>query len=146
MQFLPNHPSLAGMINIQGILPDQGTVSPPTLNAQEHAKLEAGKPEVYPEQASKPSCLYCPNPVFPDEARKAGITSARAVLEITVLEEGKVDPHDIRVIYDPGDGFTKAAVAIVKRWKFKPATDKDGNPVKVRIPAEFTWHRWQRFP
>jgi TonB family protein len=129
VEFWPNQPPLAGSIRIQGMVGEH-------LTAQ-----EATKPELAAEQLSKPSCLYCPNPDFPNEAKKDGILSARAVLEITVSEKGSVDPHDIRIIEDPGHGFTKGAVAIVKKWKFKPGTDKNGKPAKTRIPVEFTWHR-----
>jgi TonB family protein len=129
VEFSPNHPPLAGSIRIQGMVGEH-------LTAQ-----EATKPEVAVEQLSKPSCLYCPNPDFPNEAKMDGIFSARAVVEITVSEKGSVDPHDIGIIEDPGHGFIKAAVATVKKWKFKPGTDKNGKPAKTRTTAEFTWHR-----
>ena len=137
VQFWPNQPPLAGSILIQGMVGEQST-------AQEPAKPEvAAKPEAG-DQLSKPSCLYCPNPEFPMEAIRDGIFSARAVLEITVSEKGKVDPHDIRIIEDPGHGFTKGAVAIVKKWKFKPAKDKNDKPVKTTTQAEFRWERHVR--
>lgn len=128
VEFATNHPSLARSILIQGMVPQ-------TLNAQEPAK-----PKVEEEQLSKPSCRYCPNPQFPNEARKDRVSSGRALLEITVSEKGDVDPHDIGVIEDPGHGFTKEAIAVVKKWKFKPATDKNGKPTKTRIPVEIRWH------
>lgn len=112
------------------------TLIPPSVTAQ-----DATKPEVAAEQLSRPTCRHCPNPDFPNEAKKAGIFSARGSLEITVAEKGDVDPHDIRVIDDPGQWFREAAVAIVKKWKFNPATDKNGKPAKARIPVEFTWRR-----
>lgn len=137
VRFDPNHPSLARNILVEGMLPE-------TLNGREstESKQEPPQPKVEAEQPSKPSCRYCPDPEFPSEAKKAGITSARAVLEITVSEEGKVDPHDIRVIDDPGGAFTNAAVAIVKKWKFNPAVDKDGKPVKTTTSVAIGWHRW----
>ena len=103
-----------------------------TLRAQEPAKPEA--------VAERPSCRYCPNPDYPLEARKAKIESASVLLEITVTEKGDADPQEIRVIEDPGHGFTKEAIAVVKKWKFKPATDKNGKPTKTRIPVEIRWH------
>ena len=134
VQFWPNQPPLAGSILIQGMVGEQST-------AQEPAKPEvAAKPEAG-DQLSKPSCLYCPNPEFPMEAIRDGIFSAKAVLEITVSEKGKVDPHDIRIIEDPGHGFTKGAMDIVKKWKFKPATDKNGKPTKTTTQVELTWNR-----
>jgi TonB family protein len=112
------------------------TFLPPIATAQ-----DATKPEVAAEPLSRPTCRYCPNPDFPNEAKKAGIFSARGSLEITVSEKGDVDPHDIRVIDDPGRWFREEAVAIVKKWKFNPATDKDGKPAKTRIPVELMWRR-----
>lgn len=112
------------------------TFLPPTVTAQ-----EATKPAVAAEQLSRPTCRRCPNPDFPNEAKNAGIFSARGSLEITVTEKGDVDPHDIRVIDDPGQWFREEAVATVKKWKFNPATDKNGKPAKTRIPVEFNWRR-----
>lgn len=97
---------------------------------------EPAKPKAVAEQLSHPSCRYCPNPEFPAEARKAKISAARVLVEITVSEKGDADPHDIRVIEDPGYGFAQEAVAVVKKWKFNPATLKDGKPTKTRTTVE----------
>jgi len=99
-------------------------------------------PKAVAEQPSRPSCRYCPNPEFPDEAKKAKISSASALVEITVSEKGDVDAKNIRVIEDPGHGFAQEAVAVVKKWKFNPATLKDGKPTKTRttVEVQFTRH------
>jgi len=102
-----------------------------TLGAQEPAK-----PKAVEEQPSQPSCRYCPNPEFPAEARRAKISGAKALLEITVTEKGDADPQDIRIIEDPGHGFAEEAVAVVKKWKFNPATLKNGEPTKVRTKVQ----------
>ena len=114
---------------------------PQTLGAQEPAK-----PKAVAEQPTQPSCRYCPNPEFPADALKAKILSAKALVEITVTEKGDVDQQDIRVIEDPGHGFAGEAVAVVKKWKFNPATLKDGKPTKVRttVQVEFTWHSHEK--
>ena len=75
------------------------------------------------------------------EAIRDGMFSARAVVEITVSEKGKVDPHDIRIIEDPGHRFAKGIMATVKKWKCKPATDKYGKPVKTTTQVEVRWNR-----
>jgi periplasmic protein TonB len=106
---------------------------PQTLSAQEPAKSNA-----VAEQPSQPSCRYCPNPEYPAEARKAGV-SANILVEITVSEKGDVDPQNIRVIEDPGHGFAQEAVAVVKKWKFNPATLNNGKPTKTRTTVQFTW-------
>jgi len=64
------------------------------------------------------------------------------LVETTAAEKGDVDGKDIRVIEDPGHGFAQEAVAVVKKWKFNPATLKDGKPTKTRttVEVQFTWH------
>lgn len=89
--------------------------------------------------ASYPSCRYCPNPDYPDEARKAKISSAKVLLQVSVLESGDVDPQDIRVLKDPGNGFADKAISAVKGWKMKPATLSDGTPVKISVPVEVSF-------
>lgn len=89
---------ISSFLFLRGFLPATATA------AQEPAKPKAEAEHQYQfvEQPPLPSCVYCPNPEFPGKARKAKISSARAVLEVTVLENGNVDPHDILVIQDPG--------------------------------------------
>ena len=112
-------------------------ILPSTLTAQYPHKAQTsdvGSP------ASQPSCRYCPNPDYPVEARKAKIESASVMLEITVTEKGDADPSDIRVIKDPGSGFAENSIIAVKKWKFKPATLKNGKPVKARVKVEVVFH------
>ena len=95
------------------------------------------------EQVSQPSCRYCPNPEFPAEGRKAKISTAKVLVEVTVSEKGEVDPSNIRVTEeDPsGYGFAEKAIDVVKKWKFNPATDKNGKPTKMStaVQVQFTW-------
>jgi TonB family protein len=107
----------------------------PSVAAQEPTK---------PEVQAEPSCRYCPNPEFPEEARKARISSGKVFVEVTISEKGDVvEPDNIRVILEepPGVGFAKNAADVVKKWKFNPATLKDGKPTKTRtkVHVQFTW-------
>jgi TonB family protein len=88
--------------------------------------------------ASHPVCLYCPQPSFPREARKAKIESGTVLLKITVSEKGR--PTDIEVLTDPGHGFAREALAAVKSWKFKPALSSDGRKVSTRLQIEVVSH------
>lgn len=110
------------------------SLSGPSLAAEQGP----AKANAVAEQASHPTCRYCPNPPYPAKARKAGI-SAKVLLEVTVSERGDVDPRNIRVIEDPGHGFAQQAVAAIKKWKFNPATLKDGKPTKTRTRVELNW-------
>ena len=96
------------------------------------------------EQISQPSCRYCPNPEFPEEARKAKISSAKVLLNVTVSDEGDVVPNSIHVTKEdpPGYGFGGKAIDVVKKWKCNPATDKNGKPIKIStaVQVQFAWH------
>ena len=109
---------------------------PLTVIAQDTAKTQTSDQK---DLSSRPACQYCPNPDYPLEARKAKIESASVRLEITVTEKGDADPRDIRVVEDPGSGFADKAIIAVKKWKFKPATLKNGKPVKARVKVEVTF-------
>ncbi|HEX8838495.1 MAG TPA: energy transducer TonB [Candidatus Acidoferrum sp.] len=110
-------------------------ILPVSLCAQDAAKSQV----VQTEKTSQPSCRYCPNPDFPAEARKSGISSARVLVDAIITEKGEADPGSIRVLKDPGSGFANEAVKAVTKWKFKPAT-KGGKPVSsTRIPIEITF-------
>jgi TonB family protein len=84
--------------------------------------------------ASPPTCKSCPQPDFPAEARKAKISSAVVMLDAMISADGQTD--DIRVVSDPGHGFADNAVKAVKKWKFKPARDKEEKPYPVRVAIE----------
>ena len=114
-----------------------GHARPKLATANQNASQSStAKPKAVADEPSQPSCRYCPNPEFPAEARKAKISSASVLVEITVSEKGDADPQNIRVIKDPGHGFAQEAVAAVKKWKFNPATLKDGKPTKKRTTVE----------
>jgi hypothetical protein len=42
-----------------------------------------------------------------------------------------------RVIEDPGHGFAEEALAVMKKWQFKPATLKDGKPTKIMMGPQW---------
>ncbi len=77
------------------------------------------------------------NPVYPEDARKAGI-SGKVTLEVQVLKDGSVS--DIEIVETIADypSLGRSAVDAVSQWRFKPAT-KDEKPVDafVKIPVMF---------
>ena len=68
-------------------------------------------------------------PVYPDEARKAGIEGL-VVLEGTIDTEGNVSK--VKVLKGEHDSLNKAAAEALKQWKYEPATLK-GKPMPVNI-------------
>lgn len=83
-----------------------------------------------------PRCVYCPNPSYTDEARRAKINGG-VVLQVVVNAEGRAE--NISVMRKLGYGLDQNAIETVKSWQFKPATGPDGNPVSTVVPIEVTF-------
>jgi periplasmic protein TonB len=67
-------------------------------------------------------------PVFPEQARKAGIDGV-VILECMVGADGTV--RDIRAVRSEPMGLTEAAVEAVKQWRYGPARTAAGKAVAV---------------
>ncbi len=85
---------------------------------------------------SYPSCTSCPNPSFPPAARQAKRTGI-VVLQVTITPEGHA--ADIGLVKTGGYGLDESAIQAVRKWVFKPALDRDGKPVVVRVTIEVTF-------
>jgi periplasmic protein TonB len=84
-----------------------------------------------------PQCIYCPQPEYSDEARKAKYQGT-VLLDVTVTAEGRVISPV--VIKGPGLGLEEKALAQVKNWKMRPAVGPSGKPVNCRVQIEVTFH------
>jgi len=74
-------------------------------------------------------------PEYPVQLKRDGVSGVVTV-KCTIDEKGNVT--DTRVEKTTNDAFDEAAVAAVRKWRFKPA-QQDGAPVatKVTIPIKF---------
>ncbi len=81
---------------------------------------------------SKPLCLYCPDPEYSEEARKAKYQGT-VVLWAIVDAQGRA--RNIRVQKSLGMGLDEEAVRAVQNWRFKPA-ERGGKPVPVYMTIE----------
>lgn len=85
---------------------------------------------------SAPSCIYCPEPSYSDTARKYKIRGSM-VLHVIVDANGRaIAARPVRLL---GAGLDEQAVRTIQTWKFKPATNAEGQPVTVRVPIEVTF-------
>jgi periplasmic protein TonB len=84
-----------------------------------------------------PSCVYCPNAQFSDEAVKAKYQGTVLLIAI-ITADGKA--IDIQVLQGLGLGLDEKAKEAVRTWRFKPALGPDGKPAKVRQTIEVTFH------
>lgn len=70
---------------------------------------------------------------YPKAAQAAGV-EADVGMELTVEADGTVS--EVLILKPAGYGFDEAAVAAVKQFIFKPAT-QDGAPIRARIPYRY---------
>ena len=82
-----------------------------------------------------PTCIYCPDPPYSEEARKAKF-SGTVVVQIIVDAAGTV--RDVRVLKPLGLGLDEKALETIHTWKFKPSL-RNGSPVNVRMLVEVSF-------
>ncbi len=70
-------------------------------------------------------------PEYPDEANRDGI-EGEVILRVVVGNDGQVREVSGLRESDANHGFTEAATAAVKQWRYAPAT-RNGHPVSVAI-------------
>jgi TonB family protein len=86
-----------------------------------------------------PACLRCPNPAFTKGA-VAGKYQGSIILRLVVSAEGR--PERITVVRGAPFGLSQAATDTVKEWRFKPATNAQGQPVPVWTTVEITFRQY----
>jgi protein TonB len=84
-----------------------------------------------------PQCIYCPQPEYSDEARKAKYQGT-VLLDVTVTSDGRV--VNPQIVKGPGLGLEEKALAMVKTWKMRAALGPGGKPVTCRVTVEVTFH------
>ena len=80
-----------------------------------------------------PTCDYCPDAKYSEEARKAKFQGV-VLLQLIVAADGRAT--NIEVVRGPGLGLEEQAVAAVKTWRFKPALGPNRVPVPTRVSIE----------
>ena len=83
-----------------------------------------------------PTCVYCPDPKYSEEARKAKYQGT-VVLQAVITVDGRVT--EVQVVKGPGLGLEEKAIEAVKDWRLKPAMGPNGKPVPVIVPLEITF-------
>ena len=92
-----------------------------------------GPPGDYRSGVTLPTCVYCPDPQYTDEAREAK-TQGRVTLRALVGADGRAS--QIQVAQGIGMGLDDRAVQSVRVWKFTPAHDATRRAVPSWITIE----------
>jgi TonB family protein len=83
-----------------------------------------------------PSCIYCPEPQYSEDARKAKYQGT-VVLQAVINPDGRAT--EIKVVKGPGLGLEEKALESVRNWRFKPAVGPTGRPVATVTLLEITF-------
>ena len=90
----------------------------------------------YRAGVTQPTCAYCPDPQYTDEAREAKV-QGKVTLRVLVSADGRA--AQIRIVQGIGLGLDERAAEAVRGWKFVPARDagRRAVPTWVTIEAVF---------
>lgn len=87
----------------------------------------------YANVAFPVTCLYCPEPGYSEEARKAKL-QGKILLQVLVGPDGKATR--IRILQGLGMGLDERAIEAVHTWRFSPGRDATKNPVPAWVTIE----------
>jgi protein TonB len=73
------------------------------------------------------------SPEYTAEAKKKKIEGQ---VTVSIVVDKKGDVAYAKVVKGLGYGLDENAIAAVKEWKYKPATNKNGDPVAVKMEVE----------
>lgn len=79
---------------------------------------------------TKPILVYKVDPQYPEEARQGKLEGV-VVLKALIDQEGGV--KGLAVVNDAEPVLAEAAMAAVRQWRYKPATDEDNVAIAVNL-------------
>jgi TonB family protein len=109
--------------------PDPGTGSVPTGGAGAVIVPNPSQPQA-PAKVTMPKLTKYAPPVYPEEARKAGLEGS-VTLKLDIDKNGRVTKAAVEA--PGGHGFDEAALAAAPNLEFEPARRADGAPFPARI-------------
>ena len=87
----------------------------------------------YANVVSQPACLYCPEPPYTDEARKAKLQGS-VTLRVLIGADGRATR--IQLVKGLGMGLDEQAIQAIRAWRFAPARDAHRQPVTTWVTIE----------
>ena len=88
---------------------------------------------LYADVVKLPTCAYCPDPRYTDEAREAKL-QGKVTLRVLVGTDGRA--AQIQMIQGIGMGLDDRAVESVRTWRFVPADDAARRTVPMWVTIE----------
>ena len=88
---------------------------------------------VYANRVTLPTCVYCPEPQYTDQAREAKL-QGKVTLRVLVGADGRAS--EVQMVQGVGLGLDERAVETVRAWKFVPAHDAARRAVASWVSIE----------
>lgn len=108
-----------------------GVVDQSTFASGKGAEVGPYRPNM--SGVGNPSCIYCPNPPYSEDARNAKIQGT-VVLSVVIGADGHAS--NITVVNRLGHGLDEKAAEAVETWRFKPAFGPNGDPIAIITTIE----------
>jgi protein TonB len=87
----------------------------------------------YANVVSQPACLYCPEPSYTDDARRAKL-QGNVTVRVLIGADGRA--ARIQLVQGLGLGLDEQALQAVRSWRFVPARDARRQPVPTWVTIE----------
>ena len=87
----------------------------------------------YANVSSPVTCVYCPEPGYTEEARKAKL-QGQVILRVLVGADGKA--QRIKIVQGLGMGLDERAQEIIHKWQFSPARDAARRATSAWVTVE----------
>lgn len=85
---------------------------------------------------SEPKLISAAAAVYPEDAKRNEVTGT-VQLKVWLDKRGEI--QGIKVIEGLGFGLDEAAVEAMKQFRFRPAIDVDGSPVRFEMVYRYTF-------
>ena len=87
----------------------------------------------YANVVSPVTCVYCPDPIYTEEARKAKL-QGKMLFRVLVGPDGKA--QKIEILQGLGMGLDERAEETLRSWRFSPGCDAAKRPVSAWVTVE----------
>ena len=113
-------------------------ILPLALVCQEDSTQQPKKSELeLTRPVTPPRLIHSVDPEYDKASRKKKVQGT-VVLTVLVTESG--EPQDPKIDISLNPALDEKAIEAVSRWRFAPATTKDGKPVAVQVRVEVNFH------
>ena len=118
--------------------PPPRNAGPPAIHPKWTEPPRLGPNDVDPEPAVRPRLVKSVEPEYTPEAREKGIQGL-VVLELIIERDGRVSGG--KVLKPLPYGLSQKAIDAVRHWRYTPAENQHGKPVRASLNVSVHFRR-----